>query len=220
MQQIEKITQNVEILDKFYQQLIQITLKENKKTGIDLDYSKLYYSTNIPFKEDRIFNIRWIKIPTLKKQNKQYYYAVFINDIDFWRMGEKTELYNQIIETIDRYDIDSYTIFQFGRYHGHNDPLINNLMKYYHMYVFNTEEPSYDNFDTIYKFITDFLKKRINTIRSKKIIFGEMDKELKRLENFTNFLANRNSLNIIRIYKKNSSNISYNILKNSRRGGF
>lgn len=199
MEQETTTINELTLLENFFQQLIKIAFIENKKLGqTNIDYSKLYYSTSIPFKEDRVLNIRWVKLPTFQRENKQYYYAVFINDIDFWRMGEKTELYKQVIETIDRYDIDSYTVFQFGRYHGHNDPLINNLMKYFHIYVFNKVEVESDDLETVSRFVSDFLQKRINLMKNGGKIFGCIEKDVKRLQSFVDFLVSIRSFNCYR----------------------
>jgi len=177
------------ILDDFFQQLIKICISENKKLNdINIDYSKLYYQTEIPMSEDRMLNIRWVKLPTFRRENKQQYYTIFINDIEFWRSGEKKQIYSQIIETIDRQNVDSYTIFMFGTYHGHIDTVINELIKFYHISVFNTQEPQTGDIDTIYRFISSFLQRRIDGRKGNTIIFGELQVEVKRLQNFVDFL--------------------------------
>jgi hypothetical protein len=103
-------------------------------------------------------------------------------------MGEKKQIYNQIIETLDRYDVDSYTIFQFGKYYGHTDPIINNLMKYYHIYNFNTQNPTNKHCETIHKFIANFLQKRIGLIKTDGIVYGSIIDDIKRLQNLIDFL--------------------------------
>ena len=207
------------ILDEFYQRMIKICIKENRKLKQpNLDYSKTYYNTNIIFGEDRKLNIRWIKLPTFTRENKTYYYVVFVNDIDYWRSGEKKQLYRQIRETLDCHDVDSYTIFQFGRYHGHVDQIINDLMKYYHIYVFNTQNPTLEDTETIYKFIANFVQKRIDSIKKDGIVFGSIEKDIRRLQSFVDFLNSIYSFNVISNSKKNSFNISYNY--KNRRGKY
>lgn len=207
------------ILNDFYQQLIKLCISENRKIkDPNPDCGKLYYDTKIPMSEDRQFNIRWVKLPTFTRENKQQYYTVFINDIDYWRAGEKKQIYGQIIETLDRHDVDSYTIFQFGKYHGHIDPIINELIKYYHIYVINTQEPQNKNIEMIYKFISNFLQRRINGRKGNTIIFGDLLVEIKRLQSFVDFLNSMN-LSFSYIISNDSKKNSFYKPSNIREGG-
>jgi len=219
-QEIELKTQDLKPLENLYQQLIQLSIQENYKTKqIGIDHSKMYYNAEIPFQNDRKLNIRYVKLPTFARENKQYYYTIFLNNITYWRAGEKKQLYGQIIETLDRYNVDSYTIFQFGKYHGHIDHIINDLMKYYHIYVFNKWQPEKKDITTIYTFIINFLQKRIDSMNKDGLIFGTIQNDVARLQDFVDFLNPLLSFNVISNYNvKSTFNTSYNNKNRRDRG--
>jgi hypothetical protein len=211
----------VDVLGNLYQNLIKLSIKENKKLGKQMqqplhNYDKLYREIIIPFKENRQLHIRWIKFPTFIYKDKPQYYAVFLNNIAWWRKGEIKQIIKQTRESIDNYDVDSHTIFQLGILHGNFDPMENINIRYYKTFIFNTSVFTVKHQEIVYKFIRNFLQKRINGCKKEGIDFGITKKDVARLSDFVNFLDSIFSYNIIRNNYKNSfNNSSYN----KRKGG-
>lgn len=187
-----------------YQRLIPLAIKQNKQTNSEIESDKVYRDTNIPFIDDRILNIRWIKIPLFMYENHRYSYGIFINDIDHWRKGEIKQIKQQTMESMDTYDIDSYTIFQFGKFHGTFE--FNENMKFHKIFILNSKNYEQKHENLIYQQIIKFIQKRINKISMNPIRFNDLDNDLKRLNHCITIINNITLL---------SSNIRSDILKES-----
>ena len=199
-------------IQNIYQRFIPFLIKENQRLEFSISADKLYKDTQIEF-GDRMLSVRWLKIPTFQRNKKQYYYVIFFGVISLWRKGEIREIKKQILETCDLVNVDSYTIFQIGRFHGRFD--LNENIKFHNMFIFNTTEftETYEN--RFYKLLMNFLQTRVDNIK-KNYVFGTIEADVKRIEKFidmiNNIYTNISSKNVI----SSSINTSTNIISNRR----
>lgn len=190
----------VDLIENTWETLRKTAFKENKNVEKELgtqllNYDKLYRNTTLPF-SDRELNIRWVKLPTFIFENKPQYYAVFLNSINYWRKGEIKHIKKQSLESIDRDNVDSYTIFQVGKFHGSFD--FNENMRYYRTFIFNTKEFTEKNAQTMFGFIGNLIKKRAVNMLNDGLIFGILKQDTDRLLQCSDFLLSIYSYNIIR----------------------
>ena len=181
------------LLDGFYESLIQQSIKmyrtiEQQQGTKMMDYDRLYYTTRVPFKDDRELMVRVIKIPTFRNKNKISYYALFLCDIVFWRKGEISELWRQVTDCVDKQDVDSYTIYVFGRFHGYYDPVVNSNMKRYKIFIMNTEMVTGKGLGVIRGNLQRFFLKRIKRMSGDGLVFGGIADDICRLQGFVDWL--------------------------------
>lgn len=198
-----------ENLDNSFQRLIPISIKNNKLTEHGITADQLYGTNSILFNDNRTLNIRWIKIPTFQQNNNQYYYTVFLNDIELWRKGEIKQIKKQSLECCNTYNMDSYTIFQVGRFHGRFE--LNENIKFHNTYIFNVETFTNKQETLFYNLICNFLNRRIQKMDTGGLVFGTIREDIRRLERCIDIL---NSISTINISSNVSSttNTSTNIL--------
>lgn len=177
--------------NNLYQSLIKRSITENRKLEKQLrkkltNYDKLYYETKLPFKEDRIIHIRQIKIPTFTEKDEPTYYNLFLNDISMWRKGEIREIHTQCMELLDKRQTNSYTIFQSGKLHGHFH--LNENMKYYGMFIFNTNDIQDKHIDLLITTVQRNLRRKIEKVECGHVLFGNLKKDIKRMHVFIDYL--------------------------------
>jgi hypothetical protein len=195
------------MMDALYNQLIKAVIKQNKmieeQTRIPQDCRRQYNSTNIPF-EERILKIRWIKIPTVIRENKIWYYAVFLVDVSFWRKGELKKIYRQVIESIDAQDVDTHTIFLAGKLYGFFDKM-NNQPKYYHIFRINTDKLTVKERQQILDCICNYLQKRIDGMIEQQVKIPAMKQDILRLQFFVDTFRNIRVIAMPARYVSNTS---------------
>lgn len=179
-------------MNNLYQTLQKIAITENRKVEKQLkrklyNFDKIYYQTTMPFK-DRQLKIRWIKLPTFMWKDKPTYYAAFLNNIEYWRKGEIKDIYQQTIECIDKKDVDQYSIFLSGKLYGHIDTVENKPLNWYKTFILNTTEFTKQHQNRIYNTIIRFLSSRCKGMEKEGKIFGNIQKDVDRLNSLTETL--------------------------------
>jgi len=188
-------------LDSIYQRFIPMVIRQNQKTTHGINSDKLYRQTSIPLDDERTLNIRWIKIPTFQRDQHQYYYTVFLNNIELWRKGEIRNIQRQTLETTDKQHVDSYTIFMLGRFYGCFE--INQNMKWYKTFIINSMVCDNRHESMIYGFISSFLQNRLNRLTGDGLVFGDITRDVVRLRGFCSVLDevmvfNNNKVKVIK----------------------
>ena len=183
---------NKDTFDKMYQDFLVRSITENRKMEKQIkkkltNFDQIYKSNTYEFSEERNLNIRMFKIPTFIKDNRINYYAGYLVDIDWYRLGEMKNIHTQCREIIDN-DVESYTIFLAGKLFGHIDPMTNKNLKWYNTYVLNTTDLNNKHLYRVYDNIERFLITRCNNMDSGGLIFGHIADDVKRLREFTNYL--------------------------------
>ena len=175
-------------LENTYGRLISLAIGQNKQTRNGVAADKLYWTATIPFDAEQILNVRHVKIPMFSRDNQMYYYGIFINDIDLWRKGEIKKIKWQTLECADMHNMDSYTIFQVGTFHGTFDLMEN--IKFHRTFIINTKEYKQECEDRIYQHITNFIQKRIDNISKNTVMFAEHQNDIMRLTRCIDIINN------------------------------
>lgn len=181
----------MEVPQRIFQRLITAAIGQMRQIDRSYDMSKLYYSTTVQYDEEREINIRWVKIPTFRKNNNITFYAICLTDIQFSRMGELKNIHRQCTEAIDRVNIDSYTIFLFGRFHGYIDRVTNKPFRWWKIYILNRSTPTVEDENRVYSFISRVITNRCDRMVAGGMIFGTIVEDVERLRCFAD------SLNVI-----------------------
>ena len=177
-------------LDLIYEKLITQVLKQNKKIEDELgeklhNFNTLHNDVSIPFSNDgRMLHVRVLKIPTFIINNKPSYYALILSDISLWRKGEIKQLHGQIVECFDNHDVDSYTIFQQGEFHGYFDPVLNKNTRQYNMFILHGTILTRKQQNFIIDITVNYLESRCRGITDGIIVYNRLKKDVARLRCF------------------------------------
>ena len=196
------------MFESIYDDLVKIAISQQRKIDLKADMSKLYHRTLLPF-HNREIEIAYTKVPTFRIDGKYRYYAPILVRIEEYYKNEIKKIYEQCKEVLDSQDIDSYTIFLFGKNHDWIDPIID-FPRRYNIVRFNTAYPSITHRNRTYRIISNFLRKRAKSIMSKKVVYGDVLNDCKRIIDVAeklDLLTNTSIRKVIRNSNTNSNTI-------------
>ena len=127
-----------------------------------------------------------------KHNDKQQHYGIFLNSIDMWRKGEIREIREQTLESTDKTDMDSYTIFQQGKLHG--DFRLNENIRFHNTFIINNKNYGQKQEQLIYQHIINFIQKRIDRVSENKVLYKGLEQDIERLQSFVSIINNINLL--------------------------
>ncbi len=186
-------------LDAMYERLIPLVIKENHKVADELgvqlhNYGSLYRDSEVPFGDDgRVLHSRVLKIPTFTEGNTPRYYGMVLGDIDFWRKGEMRRLHAQVVEGIDNRDVDAYTIFMLGRFHGYFDPVTSENTRRCNLFILHGSELTRKYASLVMGTVTKYLESRCQGMERRLAVkdvkaYGRVRTDIERMRRFNETL--------------------------------